>query len=104
MTILTDSNGIEFCDRCLGSEKYHLEKGWDFRNCPFDKDYPCIICQEPVTYPSVGGTAVCPWCDMGICRYCSVRSMLLKEEFDNGKSLREWRNHMKWHEENISGN
>lgn len=36
---------------------------------PFDVEYddddPCIICKLPVIEASVGGTAVCPWCDCG---------------------------------------
>lgn len=31
----------------------------------FDPDFPCAYCEEPVQSLSVGGSAVCPWCDMG---------------------------------------
>lgn len=31
----------------------------------FDPAFPCVYCEEPVDSLSVGGSAVCPWCDMG---------------------------------------
>ena len=31
----------------------------------FDPTFPCAYCEEPVLQLSVGGSAVCPWCDMG---------------------------------------
>ena len=36
----------------------------------YDPEAPCISCGEPVVAASMGGTAVCPWCDCGTCRYC----------------------------------
>lgn len=58
----------------------------------------CRICGEPmVGGPSYGGHDVCGWCDCGNCRYCGVRSMLLRVEIDGGRSLRNWREHMQYH-------
>lgn len=89
------------CSKCDCSEKFHDDRGWGFNEqCPFDPQYPCLICQEPVIFISTGGSAICPWCDMGKCRYCGVTSLLLKEELDGGKSLRGWRHHMEWHKKN----
>lgn len=34
----------------------------------YDEKAPCIHCGLPVVEASVGGTVVCPWCDMGINR------------------------------------
>lgn len=34
----------------------------------YDETYPCIICGLPVVEASVGGTAICPWCDCGYYR------------------------------------
>lgn len=31
----------------------------------YDPNALCIICGLPVVTASIGGTAVCPWCDMG---------------------------------------
>ena len=31
----------------------------------YDPDAPCASCGLPVLSASVGGTAICPWCDMG---------------------------------------
>jgi len=65
----------------------------------YDENAPCIICGEPVISASSAGTSVCPWCDCGRCRYCGVEPMLFKQEIDGGRSLRDWRDHMKWHKE-----
>lgn len=66
----------------------------------YDENAPCIICGEPVKEASMGGTVICPWCDVGKCRYCGVTIFVVKEEIDGGRSLRELREHMKWHKEN----
>ena len=66
----------------------------------YDEDAPCRVCGEPVGEASMGGTDVCPACDCGVCRYCGVRSALVREELDGGRSLRQWREHMAWHHKN----
>ncbi len=38
----------------------------------YDETAPCIVCGEPVDEASMGGTAICPSCDCGICRYCGI--------------------------------
>lgn len=65
----------------------------------YDDEKPCIVCGEPVISASMGGTAICPWCDMGKCRYCGIRIFVMKEEIDGGESKKELLNHMKWHKE-----
>lgn len=35
----------------------------------YDTDDPCYWCGLPVVAASMGGTACCPWCDMGTCRF-----------------------------------
>ncbi len=67
----------------------------------YDETAPCRICGEPVYEASMGGTDVCPWCDVGNCRYCGVRSAIVGEHLDGGSSLRAWREHMKWHHESL---
>ena len=69
------------------------------RTYEYDDESPCIVCGEPVTSASMGGTAICPWCDTGRCRYCDVRLWVVKEELDGGESKRELLDHMKWHRE-----
>lgn len=54
----------------------------------YDETAPCIICGEPVVEASVGGTAICPWCDMGKCRFCKVDLPLGEAKI---------REHMAWH-------
>jgi hypothetical protein len=63
----------------------------------YEDTTPCIICGEPVISASMGGTAICPWCDMGKCRYCRVSIMVIKEEIDGGDSKRQCLEHMKRH-------
>lgn len=63
----------------------------------YDDESPCLRCGEPVVSASMGGTAICPWCDMGKCRYCSMPIFVVKEEIDGGQSKRELLAHMKYH-------
>lgn len=35
----------------------------------YDPEAPCIYCGYPVEEASVGGTVVCPACDMGVNRF-----------------------------------
>jgi len=67
--------------------------GKDF-TVEYDENAPCIVCGEPVIEASVGGTVVCPWCDMGICRYCGVQ---LPIGVDQETTRRKIREHMAWH-------
>lgn len=48
---------------------YRLRDGSDLR-VEYDENAPCINCGEPVVEASMGGTALCPWCDCGKCRFC----------------------------------
>jgi len=65
----------------------------------YDETAPCTICGEPVGEASMGGTTICPACDMGKCRYCGESMSVLREEIDGGSSLRRLREHMRWHRE-----
>ena len=65
----------------------------------YDETAPCLICGEPVMGASMGGTLICPWCDMGKCRYCGITIFILKESLDEGRSKKELLDHMKWHKE-----
>lgn len=65
----------------------------------YDENAPCIICGEPVIEASMGGMDICPWCDCGKCRYCGITITVFKKELDGGRSLRELRDHMKWHKD-----
>ncbi len=47
----------------------------------------------------MGGTVICPWCDLGKCRYCGIDILVFNEELDSGRSLRELKKHMKWHKQ-----
>lgn len=68
----------------MGGGKFSVE---------YDENAPCIICGEPVVEASVGGTAVCPWCDCGHCRYCGVQLPLTITDKDAIKK------HTAWHRE-----
>jgi hypothetical protein len=77
----------------LAKATYRLVSGEDLE-VEYDRDAPCAICEQPVEDASVGGTAVCPACDMGKCRSCGVTLMAFKEELDGGRSLRQLREHV----------
>jgi len=70
------------------------------RKIEYDEKAPCLICSEPVIEASMGGTSICPWCDMGKCRYCGITIWVVKESVDGGRSKKELLTHMKWHKEN----
>jgi len=44
--------------------EYNVEGGKKVR-MPYDPKALCIECGLPVEAASMGGTKVCPWCDMG---------------------------------------
>ena len=46
---------------------YRLVDGSDI-HVTYDPEAPCIACGLPVFEASVGGTMLCPWCDMGVTR------------------------------------
>ena len=75
---------------------YRTSDGKDL-TVEYDENAPCIICGEPVRDASMAGTDICPWCDMGKCRYCGISICVFREEIDGGRSLRELREHMAWH-------
>jgi DNA-directed RNA polymerase subunit RPC12/RpoP len=66
-------------------------------------DTPCIICGEPVISASMGGSDICPACDLGKCRYCGMKVFVAREEIDGGQSKREFLAHIKWHKDNVPG-
>lgn len=65
----------------------------------YDQNALCIICDLPVLEASVGGTAICSWCDCGIYRdgkrWMTVNPKTIKIEarirsiynFENGKEV-----------------
>lgn len=77
----------------LAKATYRLVGGGDLE-VEYDRDVPCRICEQPVLDASVGGTDVCPWCDMGVCRSCGVRLYFIGEHVDGGRSLRGVRLHV----------
>jgi len=72
---------------------YHLRDGGT-QTLEYDENAPCQICGQPVLEASMGGTAICPWCDMGVCRYCGVSACIVGEHVDGGASLKRWREHV----------
>lgn len=51
----------------MKTARYRLLDGTDIE-VKYDPETPCIACGLPVVEASVGGTALCPWCDMGVNR------------------------------------
>jgi len=81
----------------LKTATYNLVGGGK-KTIEYDEDASCIICGEPVIEASMGGTVICPWCDMGECRYCGVQLPWhpIKE-----KAERHIREHMEWHKSQL---
>lgn len=48
---------------------YHKHPTGEPFTVKYDENSPCVWCGFPVVEASMGGTACCPWCDMGICRF-----------------------------------
>ena len=49
----------------------------------YDETTPCRLCKLPVIEASMGGTDVCPWCDVGIDRngrWLTAREMIQDEQ------------------------
>ena len=46
----------------------------------YDETAPCRICGKPVMDASMGGTDVCPWCDMGQERPDKTRTELQQDD------------------------
>lgn len=47
---------------------YRRQDGSEFA-AEYDTDDSCHWCGLPVVAASMGGTACCSWCDLGICRF-----------------------------------
>ena len=48
----------------MKTAKYRLIGGKEIE-VEYDPNAPCIVCEQPVIAASMGGTAICPWCDCG---------------------------------------
>ena len=83
-----------------GEERMKKVKYGD-REVEYDELAPCICCDEPVHNASMGGTVLCPACDLGKCRFCGVSIFVMKESVDGGKSKRNVLEHMKYHREKL---
>lgn len=66
-------------------------------NIEYDPDAPCNICGEPIRRLSTAGPNICPWCDIGQCRYCGVNMTMISSTRGGGRSLQQWPQHMKYH-------
>lgn len=72
----------------------------EWKDIEYDENAPCIVCGEPVIGSSMGGTVICGACDCGNCRYCGMKTMVLRPEIDEGRSKQRMLDHMKWHQDN----
>ena len=52
--------------RIMKTATYQTQEGP--KTFQYDPNYPCIICEHPVKDASMSGTAICPWCDLGLHR------------------------------------
>jgi len=53
----------------------------------YDENAPCISCGLPVISASMGGTAVCSWCDSGVGR--DGKQLSYKETIERQKRANE---------------
>ena len=81
--------------------KYKQTDGTDLV-IEYDENGPCVCCGEPVIEASMGGTILCPWCDMGRCRYCGISILVLKENVDGGQSKKDLLNHIIWYKKQLT--
>lgn len=51
----------------IRTARYSLTDGGT-ADIEYDDEAPCLMCGLPVMGASVGGTAVCSWCDCGFTR------------------------------------
>lgn len=51
----------------MKTAQYRMLDG-SVRTIEYDENALCVSCDLPVVTASVGGTRLCPWCDMGIFR------------------------------------
>ncbi len=79
--------------------KYRKNIDGKYFEVEYDEEAPCQCCGEPVISASMGGTNLCPACDLGKCRYCGKTIFVIRKEIDGGKSKEELLKHMKWHHE-----
>lgn len=80
---------------------HYLMKDGSKREVEYNEMHPCLSCGEPVHNASMGGTIICPSCDLGKCRFCGITVFVMKREIDGGRSYNEIRRHMKWHREQL---
>ena len=63
---------------------YHLTDGTNI-SIEYDETLPCRLCGLPVVEASMGGTDVCPWCDLGTCRYAPGHRVDSELDSETGK-------------------
>jgi hypothetical protein len=51
-------------ERSMKTATYKGRGGKEF-TVEYDPAAPCIFCGQPVLFASMGGTAICSWCDCG---------------------------------------
>lgn len=79
------------------SAKYHrLSDGSPFE-VEYDTDDPCHFCGLPVIAASMGGTACCPWCDLGTCRFDRSHRVDIDYDLSTGKIKSPRAHYERWH-------
>ena len=67
------------------SATYHRYPDGQPFTVEYDTDDPCHFCGLPVMAASMGGTACCPWCDMGTCRFDPSHRSDMDLDYETGK-------------------
>lgn len=69
----------------------------------YDENAPCLGCGLPVVEASMSGTAVCPWCDTGRCRFSPCGRVDTEFDHDTGKIMSPKKHYEKYHADQMSG-
>lgn len=63
----------------------------------YDETAPCRLCGLPVVAASMGGTDVCPWCDLGECRFYPGHRVDCEWDHATGKIASPRRHYERYH-------
>lgn len=79
----------------------HRETGEPF-TVEYDENAPCVWCGLPVVAASMGGTACCPWCDLGVCRFDRSHRVDMEWDHETQKIARPSKHYEKFHADDVT--
>jgi hypothetical protein len=76
---------------------YYRSPGGEPFTVEYDETAPCVQCGLPVVTVSMGGTAVCPWCDLGQCRFSPCGRVDAEFDHETGRFMTPRKHYAKYH-------